>query len=55
MEPGLIEKVAVKTHTQFFMLDAGYDHMKVYEAARNVKAHAISPSTPEEKKNRLPE
>jgi hypothetical protein len=46
MAPGLIEKVAVDKHTRFFILDAGYDQMKVYEAARNVKAQAIIPLNP---------
>ncbi|WP_366414809.1 transposase [Paenibacillus sp. GP183] len=46
MAPGLIEKVATKSNTRFFMLDAGYDQMKVYEAARNVKAQAIIPLNP---------
>lgn len=43
MAPGLIEKTASRTSTRFFILDAGYDQMKVYEAARNVKAQAIIP------------
>ncbi|WP_144534288.1 transposase, partial [Bacillus pumilus] len=46
MAPGLIAKVAAKTSAKFFMLDAGYDQMKVYEAARNVKAQAIIPLNP---------
>ncbi|MFF3924358.1 transposase, partial [Paenibacillus lactis] len=41
-----IAKVAAKTSAKFFMLDAGYDQMKVYEAARNVKAQAIIPLNP---------
>jgi IS5 family transposase len=43
MAPSLIEKVASRTSTRFFVLDAGYDQMKVYEAARNVNAQAIIP------------
>ncbi|WP_307449569.1 transposase [Paenibacillus sp. V4I3] len=34
--PDLIEQVATRTNTRFFILDAGYDQMKVYEAAQNV-------------------
>jgi len=41
--PGLIEQVASRAAPRFFMLDAGYDQLKVYEAARNVKAQAIIP------------
>ena len=44
--PELIEKVAAQTDTEFFMIDAGYDQVKVYEAARNVKAQAIIPLNP---------
>lgn len=36
--PSLMEQVASKANPRFFMLDAGYDQLKVYEAARNVKA-----------------
>jgi transposase, IS5 family len=43
MAPGLIKQVAVPFKPHFFMLDAGYDQMKVYEAARNVLAQAIIP------------
>jgi IS5 family transposase len=46
MAPVLIEKVTAETSVRFFMLDAGYDQMKVYEAARNVKAQAIIPLNP---------
>lgn len=46
MAPSLIEKVAVDKRTRFFMLDAGYDQMKVYEAARKVNAQAIIPLNP---------
>ncbi|SMG52993.1 transposase [Paenibacillus aquistagni] len=46
MAPSLIEIAAAKTSVRFFMLDAGYDQMKVYEAARNVKAQAIIPLNP---------
>lgn len=46
MAPGLIEKVAVDNRTKFVILDAGYDQLKVYEAARNVKAQAIIPLNP---------
>ncbi|WP_010267388.1 transposase, partial [Paenibacillus senegalensis] len=41
--PTLIEQVAAGTQVKFFMLDAGYDQLKNYEAARNVKAQAIIP------------
>lgn len=44
--PELIEKVTAQTDTKFFMMDAGYDQVKVYEAARNVKAQAIIPLNP---------
>jgi transposase len=44
--PSLIEKVAARTNTHFFMLDSGYDQLKVYTAARNVKAQAIIPLNP---------
>lgn len=43
MAPTLIEQVAAGTQVKFFMLDAGYDQHKNYEAARNVKAQAIIP------------
>ncbi|MBN2981045.1 MULTISPECIES: transposase [Cohnella] len=43
MAPILIEQVAAGTQVKFFMLDAGYDQLKNYEAARNVKAQAIIP------------
>lgn len=46
MAPSLIEKVSAEARVRFFMLDAGYDQMKVYEAARNVKAQAIIPLNP---------
>ncbi|MCE5173765.1 transposase, partial [Paenibacillus profundus] len=46
MAPGLIEKAASQSKIRYFMLDAGYDQMKVYEAARNVKAQAIIPLNP---------
>jgi|UniRef100_A0A8R1ELY9 IS5 family transposase len=46
MAPGLIKTVTAETDVKFFMLDAGYDQMKVYEAARNVKAQAIVPLNP---------
>ncbi|MNW42691.1 Transposase DDE domain protein [compost metagenome] len=46
MAPGLIEKVTVDKHTRFFILGAGYDQMKVYEAARKMKAQAIIPLNP---------
>lgn len=35
---------------QFFMLDAAYDQLKNYEAARNVKAQAIIPLNPRNEK-----
>jgi len=41
--PSLMEQAASKANPRFFMLDAGYDQLKVYEAARNVKAQAIIP------------
>ncbi|MGF6951611.1 hypothetical protein QF028_004116 [Neobacillus sp. B4I6] len=43
MAPTLIEQVAARTKVKFFMLDAGYDQLKNYEVARNVKAQAIIP------------
>ncbi|MFC0216753.1 transposase [Paenibacillus chartarius] len=43
MAPTLMEQVATGTKVKFFMLDAGYDQLKNYEAARNVKAQAIIP------------
>ena len=46
MAPSLIKKVSAETSVRFFMLDAGYDQMKVYEAARSVKARAIVPLNP---------
>ncbi|WP_407668700.1 transposase [Paenibacillus bouchesdurhonensis] len=36
-------KVAAGTKVKFFILDAGYDQLKNYDAARNVKAQAIIP------------
>jgi len=38
-----MEQAASKANPLFFMLDAAYDQLKVYEAARNVKAQAIIP------------
>ncbi|MOA18552.1 hypothetical protein D3C78_1388780 [compost metagenome] len=46
MASSLIEKVTAEISVRFFMLDAGYDQMKVYEAARNVKTQAIIPLNP---------
>ncbi len=46
MAPSLIKKVSAETSVRFFMLDAGYDQMKVYEATRSVKARAIVPLNP---------
>lgn len=46
MAPSLIKKVSAETSVRFVMLDAGYDQMKVYEAARSVKARAIVPLNP---------
>src|SRR5690606_1711632 len=43
MGPSLMSQVTAKTNVQFFLLDAGYDQLKNYEAARNVKAQAIIP------------
>lgn len=39
MDPALmgLEQVAVRTNVKFFVLDAGYDQLKNYEAARNVR------------------
>jgi Transposase DDE domain/Transposase domain (DUF772) len=48
--PVLMEQVAVDTKVKFFMLDAGYDQLKNYEAARNVKAQAIIPMNPRNEK-----
>ncbi|MNY36715.1 hypothetical protein D3C86_1712210 [compost metagenome] len=36
--PALMALIAAKSKTKFFMLDAGYDQMKNYEAARSAKA-----------------
>lgn len=44
--PGLIEKTTAEFKPRFFILDAGYDQKKVYEAARKVKAQAIIPLNP---------
>jgi transposase, IS5 family len=41
--PALMTLVAKKSKAKFFMLDAGYDQMKNYEVARNIKAQAIIP------------
>lgn len=43
MAPTLMEQVSTLTKVKFFMLDAGYDQLKNYEVARNVKAQAIIP------------
>jgi transposase, IS5 family len=48
--PALMALVARKSKTKFFMLDAGYDQIKSYEAARNVKAQAIIPLNPRNEK-----
>ncbi|ASA23472.1 MULTISPECIES: transposase [Paenibacillus] len=48
--PALMTIVAAKSKVKFFMLDAGYDQMKNYEAARNVKAQAIIPLNPRNEK-----
>jgi hypothetical protein len=42
--------VAAKSKTKFFILDAGYDQMKNYETARNVKAQSIIPLNPRNEK-----
>ncbi|WP_242835299.1 transposase, partial [Ruminiclostridium papyrosolvens] len=39
----LMEQAASRAAPRFFMLDAGYDQLKVYEAAQIVKAQAIIP------------
>jgi len=44
--PGLMEQAASRTAPRFFMLDAGYDQLKVYEAARNVKVFFITQNYP---------
>jgi len=43
MASALMEQVAAGTKVKFFVLDAGYDQLKNYETARNVKAQAIIP------------
>ncbi len=43
MAPALMQQVAAGAKVKFFMFDAGYDQLKNYEAARNVKAQAIIP------------
>jgi transposase, IS5 family len=43
MAPPLMEQVATRTKVKFFILDAGYDQLKNYAVARNVKAQAIIP------------
>lgn len=48
--PALMELAARKSKVKFFMLDAGFDQMKNYEAARNVKAQAIIPLNPRDEK-----
>lgn len=48
--PALMNLVAVKSKAKFFMLDAGYDQMKNYEAARNVRAQAIILQNPRNEK-----
>ncbi|AIQ62783.1 transposase [Paenibacillus stellifer] len=48
--PALMTTVAAKSKVKFFMLDAGYDQIKNYEAARNVKAQAIIPLNPRNEK-----
>ncbi|WP_098743605.1 transposase [Paenibacillus sp. EZ-K15] len=48
--PALMTLAAAKSKAKFFMLDAGYDQMKNYEAARNVKAQAIIPLNPRNEK-----
>ncbi|WP_405175624.1 transposase [Paenibacillus sp. FSL H8-0261] len=48
--PALMTLTAAKFKAKFFMLDAGYDQMKNYEAARNVKAQAIIPLNPRNEK-----
>nr|WP_074102497.1 transposase [Paenibacillus sp. P3E] len=48
--PALMTLAAARSKAKFFMLDAGYDQMKNYEAARNVKAQAIIPLNPRNEK-----
>ncbi|MNC08611.1 Transposase DDE domain protein [compost metagenome] len=48
--PSLMALIAAKSKTKFFMLDAGYDQMKNYEAARSAKAQAIIPLNPRNEK-----
>lgn len=48
--PALMMLAAARSKAKFFMLDAGYDQMKNYEAARNVKAQAIIPLNPRNEK-----
>src|SRR5690606_37224717 len=46
LAPSLMEQAASKARSRFFMLDAAYDQLKIYEAARNVEAQAIIPLNP---------
>jgi transposase, IS5 family len=48
--PPLMKQTVNRFKTRFFMLDAGYDQLKNYEAARNVKAQAIIPMNPRNEK-----
>jgi IS5 family transposase len=48
--PALMKLAVAKFKVRFFMLDAGYDQMKNYETARNVKAQAIIPLNPRNEK-----
>lgn len=48
--PPLMKRTAERFKPRFFMLDAGYDQMKNYETARNVKAQAIIPMNPRNEK-----
>nr|WP_223275749.1 transposase [Paenibacillus elgii] len=43
MAPGLMEQVTARSKVNFFVFDAGYDQLKNYETARNLKAQAIIP------------
>lgn len=48
--PALMTSVAAQSKVKFLILDAGYDQMKNYETARNVKAQAIIPLNPRNEK-----
>lgn len=48
--PTLMKRTVERFKPCFFMLDAGYEQMKNYETARNVKAQAIIPMNPRNEK-----